>query len=127
MTFREWTADELRRHLAEDQPPPLVVDVRGEAEFLLGTFPGAQNVPLDLLDEQKDELPRDRDLVCVCPDGERSAVAVAILADLGFDRGVILTGGLLALGITVGPGPTAEDIGDPWGELPPLTERLDGA
>jgi rhodanese-related sulfurtransferase len=110
----EWTAAELRRHLAEDRPPPLLVDVRGEAEFALGSHPEAVNVPLDALDRRVHDLPPGRTLVCLCPDGERAAAAVAILRRLGIDRGVVLTGGLRALGIAAEDGPPPGALGNPW-------------
>jgi rhodanese-related sulfurtransferase len=110
----EWSPEELLRHLAEDRPPPLLLDVRSEAEFALGSHPEAVNLPLDRLDEGYRGLPEDRTVVCLCPDGERAAAAVAILRQLGRPRAVILTGGLRALGIEVEDGPGPEDLGDPW-------------
>jgi rhodanese-related sulfurtransferase len=93
----EWTWEEVQQALAAT-PPPLLVDVRTEGEFAQGSLPGAVNIPLDQLDDRLAELPPDRVVVCLCPDGERAAAAAAILGLLG-RTAVVLRGGLTPLGI----------------------------
>lgn len=62
------TVADLQRRLLEDQPPPLVVDVRSRASHTYDPrrIPGALRMALDELDEKIDELPRDRDIILYC-------------------------------------------------------------
>jgi membrane protein DedA with SNARE-associated domain len=62
------TVAELQRSLLEDQPPPLVVDVRSRASHTYDPrrIPGALRMALDELDEKIGELPRDRDIILYC-------------------------------------------------------------
>jgi membrane protein DedA with SNARE-associated domain len=62
------TVAELQRSLLEDQPPPLVVDVRSRAGHTYDPrrIPGALRMALDELDEKIGELPRDRDIILYC-------------------------------------------------------------
>ena len=52
----------LRRLLAVD-PPPTVIDVRGDEEYAAGHIPGARHIPGDRLAARLEELPRDRPVV----------------------------------------------------------------
>lgn len=77
---------------------PAIIDVRGADEFTgpLGHIDGAVNLPLDRLEARADsfDAPRDRDIVLVCLTDKRSARAAAILAERGFERVVVLQGGM---------------------------------
>ncbi|MER5884517.1 rhodanese-like domain-containing protein [Streptomyces sp. NPDC001941] len=71
---------------ARDRADTLVIDVRTPGEHAAGHVPGAVNVPLDSLHELLPELGRAvvrRELVAVCASGQRSATAVARLAEAG--------------------------------------------
>jgi membrane protein DedA with SNARE-associated domain len=59
---------DLQRSLLEDQPPPLIVDVRSRASHTYDPrrIPGALRIALDELDTHVDQLPRDRDIVLYC-------------------------------------------------------------
>jgi rhodanese-related sulfurtransferase len=81
----------------------VLLDVRTPGEFAQGSLPGAVNMPLDELDTRHGELEEDAEIVCLCPDGERSAVAVVILRHLGHDRVALLHGGLEGMGIVTDP------------------------
>lgn len=83
--------------------PPLVVDVREPMEWELSTFPGALRIPRGELAERVDELTRAREVVLVCSVGTRSAYAVRLLLDLGFQRVRNLRGGLHAWAERVDP------------------------
>jgi rhodanese-related sulfurtransferase len=56
---REKTAlikpDELSAEIAQGRAP-LIVDVRSEKDFQAGHLPGAINIPLEELEQRKDEL-----------------------------------------------------------------------
>ena len=76
--------------------PPLVLDVREYPEFAGGRLPGARLLPLAELEQRAGELPRDREIVCVCRTGRRSAEAAAKLSQLGFEKVSGLGGGVMA-------------------------------
>lgn len=61
-----------------------VVDVRSEAEFRGGAYPGAVNVPLQVLSSRLDRIRKDRPVVVYCASGSRSAMAARILKKAGY-------------------------------------------
>lgn len=73
-----------------------VLDVRGASEWEAGHVPGVPNVPVGLLPEHLDELPRDRPLVVHCQSGARSSIAASLLQRAGFENVVNLTDGFAA-------------------------------
>jgi len=60
-----------------------LIDVRSPEEFVLGTLPGAINIPVDQIRERAGEL-EDRDIVVTCQVGQRGHVATLLLNELGF-------------------------------------------
>jgi rhodanese-related sulfurtransferase len=108
--IEEWPLDVLERAVADPGRTVVLLDVRTPGEYLQGSLPGAVSMPLDEIDARHGELPADAEIVCLCPDGERSAVAAVILRSLGHPRSVLLSGGLGAAGIETdegGSGPQA--------------------
>jgi len=83
--------------LEEHQGPVQILDVREPDEFTgpLGHIPGARLIPLGQLSGRIDELARDRPVVAVCRAGSRSAQAVAMLQQAGFNSVANLAGGML--------------------------------
>lgn len=63
-----------------------VLDVRPEAEFMLGHLPGAMNVPMDQLSTRLPDLPKEGEIVAYCrgPYCVMSFEAVAQLRQLGY-------------------------------------------
>ncbi len=74
-----------------------VVDVRSDTEYTgeLGHLSGSLLIPLDLLREKLDEIPKDKPVVAVCQSGMRSAMAVQILKQNGFDQVANIPGGMI--------------------------------
>ncbi len=62
---------------------PVLVDVRGHAEWAIARLPGALHIPLDELPERLDEVPEGRPVVVYCHLGVRSLSGAAILAAAG--------------------------------------------
>jgi phage shock protein E len=63
----------------------LVVDVRTEAEFAAGAYPGATNIPLDQVEKRLADFgDRKRAIVVYCRSGNRSGQAKVILEKNGF-------------------------------------------
>ncbi len=92
-----WSPAELRERKARGEPF-LLVDVRTPEEVRLqGKLPFEEqvNIPLGALWEKGDALPRDRALVVFCKISVRGWDAYGILRSKGFDRVVLLEGGMV--------------------------------
>ncbi|MUL83638.1 MULTISPECIES: rhodanese-like domain-containing protein [unclassified Mycolicibacterium] len=77
---------------------PRLIDVRTPAEFETAHIPGSYNVPLDLLQEHRDEIAQhlDENVVLVCRSGQRANTAGQTLRDAGLPNVSILEGGMTA-------------------------------
>ena len=84
---------ELATRLAAPNPP-LVLDVRTNAEWSAGHIDGALHLVLDDLAKNVARVPRDRELVVVCKSGYRSSIAKSQLELAGFERVTDLVGGM---------------------------------
>ena len=78
------------------ETPPHVIDVREPREFNRGHVPGAQSLPLPILLQHVDQIPRDREVVVACRGGRRSTRATAFLREKGYDNVQVLEGGMIA-------------------------------
>jgi rhodanese-related sulfurtransferase len=63
---------------------PLVLDVRQPNEFRQMRIAGARLIPLNELHRRIGEVPKNREIVCVCATGSRSRSAAKILAKEGY-------------------------------------------
>jgi hydroxyacylglutathione hydrolase len=70
-----------------------VIDVRGEAEWEAGHLPGVPNIPVGMLADRLDELPRGKPIVLQCQSGARSSIAASVLKARGIPQVMSLTGG----------------------------------
>lgn len=61
-----------------------IVDVRTPEEFRQGSYPGAVNIPLQVLRQRLGEIDRSRPVVVFCASGGRSAVAAQVLTAAGY-------------------------------------------
>ncbi len=77
---------------------PRLIDVRTPGEFETAHIPGAYNVPLDLLQEHRDEIAQhlDENVVLICRSGQRASTAGQTLRDAGLPNVSILEGGMTA-------------------------------
>ncbi|WP_435199341.1 ThiF family adenylyltransferase [Janibacter sp. GS2] len=113
------SAADLRSRLDSGGSPPFVLDVREAHELTDGRVPGAAHLPIGTLTGDAGSsagLPRDRDLVLVCRAGPRAHLAATALRSRGFDRLLVLDGGMLAW-----PGPIelpTDRSGDPTNGAP---------
>jgi rhodanese-related sulfurtransferase len=64
--------------------PALILDVRDPDEFEKGTIDRAVNIPLGVLRERLEELPRDREIWISCGVGQRAYYACRLLTQHGF-------------------------------------------
>ncbi len=76
----------------------MLVDVREPYEAEIVSIPGAVLVPKGWIMEGSalGQLPRDKQVVLHCRSGSRSADALAVLHEAGFDDAVHVGGGVLA-------------------------------
>ncbi|MBN8581001.1 MAG: rhodanese-like domain-containing protein [Anaerolineae bacterium] len=88
------TAEELNEKLKFGKHP-LVLDVRQPEEFRTGHITGAKLMPLNELPRKMSELPKGREIVCICASGSRSSSAAKTLAKEGFTV-FNVQGGMLA-------------------------------
>jgi rhodanese-related sulfurtransferase len=74
---------------------PMVLDVRQREEFRSGHIAGAKLIPLNELGKRMQELPKEREIVCVCASGNRSSSATRALTGAGYNA-VNMKGGMSA-------------------------------
>lgn len=71
-----------------------LVDVRTKEEAMMGSIPGAKNIPLDELRERMNEIPQDLPVFLFCSVGLRGYLASNILKGNGYKDVRNLVGGL---------------------------------
>ena len=71
-----------------------LIDVREPFEFEIARINGAKLIPLGEIPERADELDREQMLIVHCHSGRRSAEAVRLLKQRGFDNVYNLEGGI---------------------------------
>jgi rhodanese-related sulfurtransferase len=64
---------------------PMVIDVRQPEEYRTGHIAAAKLIPLDELKQRLNELPKNREIFCVCASGSRSRSATKILVGAGYN------------------------------------------
>jgi rhodanese-related sulfurtransferase len=78
---------------------PLIIDVRGKADYARGHLHGSLHIPLAKLPERLKHLPRDRTIVTYCnmhhPGQSRGERAAALLSGEGFQT-MAIDGGFTA-------------------------------
>lgn len=95
--------DATELHQRIDRPETFLLDVRQPSEWDIARLPGAVLIPVDVLPDRLNELPRDRDICIYCLSGGRSARALRLLRDAGFRSARHLRGGIRAWRETVDP------------------------
>jgi adenylyltransferase/sulfurtransferase len=90
----ETSVETLKQRL--DQGDVFLLDVREPREYDIARIEGSTLIPLGELPKRFAEVPKDRDIIVHCKSGVRSAKAVNLLRDRGYDRVQNLKGGILA-------------------------------
>ena len=88
-------AEAFAARYAQKQNP--VIDVRRHSEYDTEHVVGAINVPLDFLNRELAQIPRDKTCLVYCAGGYRSVIAISILKARGFDNLVNVAGGFKAI------------------------------
>jgi rhodanese-related sulfurtransferase len=91
----EIDAQQLKEMLGSPEPP-FLIDVREDWEVSRGVISGATHIPMNLVSDQMDELPRDRKIVVYCAAGARSYAVAEYLLYQGFKDVINLDGGIMA-------------------------------
>jgi rhodanese-related sulfurtransferase len=59
----QWISPEELSKQIKSESPPLVIDVRDDADYKAGHIPGALPIPWDQLRRRLEEIPQDRPVV----------------------------------------------------------------
>lgn len=86
---------------AIDRSNAILIDVRNEMEYKLGTIDGAVNIPLDDLRERLSEIPKDKHIYLFCQMGLRGYIAYRILKQRGYQNVKNLSGGFMTYWLAV--------------------------
>jgi rhodanese-related sulfurtransferase len=84
------------KHMINNTPNLLILDVRNESEYTLGHLYNAVLIPLNELDSRISEIATSQNdkVLVYCKAGSRSAPACQILADHGFTKVYNMEGGI---------------------------------
>ncbi len=77
----------------EDLKDAVVIDVRPNMIYKMGTIDGAINIPIAEIRERLEEIPRDKKVILSCNTGYTSYCASRILAQKGFNNVYSFMGG----------------------------------
>ena len=72
----------------------VLLDVRTQAEIDILPLPFALHIPINLLPQHWQKIPRDRAVAAFCSSGVRAALAFAFLRLKGYENIRVLEGGL---------------------------------
>ena len=85
---------EIAKQRIDNKDGLYVIDVREANEYQDGHIIGAKLIPLSSLKNRMKELPKDKEILCVCRSGARSGSAVRQLNNAGFTA-INLRGGMM--------------------------------
>lgn len=86
MTGKDLVSPQKAMDLIDSGAITAIVDVRTRAEYNIGHYPGARNIPVGDIDEETTSaLPRDGALLVYCNTGQRARAAARKLRRLGFE------------------------------------------
>ncbi|MFC5411771.1 rhodanese-like domain-containing protein [Larkinella bovis] len=83
--------------LLQNDPSIKILDVRKESEFLSEHVIGAENIPLDGINNRLSEIDHDKKYLVYCAGGYRSMIFNSMLRARGFDNLIDVQGGFKAI------------------------------
>ena len=89
------TVQELNEILSSGEKTQ-IIDVREPYEWDICHIEGAQNIPMNLIDESIDKISKDHTCVVMCHHGTRSMSVIQYLKMKGFKKLINLEGGIHA-------------------------------
>ncbi len=96
-TVTRISADEFAERFKSN---PIVVDVRRPGEFAAEHVDGAKSIPLDFINEDMAQFPKDDPFIVHCAGGYRSMIAASILKSRGYENFIEVIGGFNAISKT---------------------------
>lgn len=94
-TIESITAEELKERLKDDNAN--LIDARRKSEYDAQHVVGAQNIPLDYINDNMQEVPQEQQNYVHCAGGYRSMVFISILKARGIHNLVDVQGGFNAI------------------------------
>jgi len=73
----------------------VLIDVRTDEEYALGTIEGSVNISVDDMRQRLEEIPKDKKIIVFCGTGLRSYFAARILMQNGYNDVLNLSGGYI--------------------------------
>lgn len=96
-TVNRITADDFAERFKSS---PIVIDVRKPGEFAAEHVDGAKSIPLDYINEDMAQFPKEEPFIIHCAGGYRSMIAASILKSRGYDNFLEVAGGFGAISKT---------------------------
>jgi rhodanese-related sulfurtransferase len=62
-----------------------LLDVREYDEFKQGSIEGSKNIPLSQISSSLNEIPKDTEIITICPQGNRAGMVTFILERQGYN------------------------------------------
>jgi glyoxylase-like metal-dependent hydrolase (beta-lactamase superfamily II)/rhodanese-related sulfurtransferase len=81
------SANDLKRELDQGKlnREVFLLDVRESDEFMNWNIDNSENIPLGQIPQSIDRMPKDKEIVTICPAGNRSAMVTLMLERLGYN------------------------------------------
>ncbi len=98
----EISVQELK-HRRDMDPSLYVLDVREENEWNVARIDGAHLKPMSTLENNFEDIPKDKDIYCMCKVGGRSAKAIQFLKSRGYHKLFLVKGGIKAWSEKIDP------------------------
>ncbi|MDW2884680.1 MBL fold metallo-hydrolase [Exiguobacterium artemiae] len=89
--YPEIDAMTLQEHLNKNDV--YLIDVRNQSEWDAGHIEGAHHIMLGTLEDQLEQVPKDKKIVMQCQSGARSSIATSLMKRAGFEQVYNLNGG----------------------------------
>ena len=86
----------------KSDPNSFLLDVRTKEEFHFSNI-GGLNIPLDQIEKRISEIPKDKNIYCLCHHGVRSQHACMILEKNDFNDPTNISGGIDAWSNSIDP------------------------
>ena len=105
---REEKTPELHEIRAKDalerqKAGAILLDVREPFELDVASVKGTLNIPMNQVPDRLAEIPKDREILCMCHHGMRSAGVGSFLLSKGYTKVLNLSGGIAAWSSEVDP------------------------
>ncbi len=76
---------DFKREMEHPSSKMIILDVRMPSEIKEGVLPNTKQIPLDDLETQMSELPKDKEILLHCSTGARAEMAYTILKNAGYN------------------------------------------